>query len=140
MCPVRGTPIEKKGSALALVLPIHRPGTRDARRQLYEDALAIIQREYPSELRLDGVAARIFTSRRSLQRAFGEAGRSFRTEHLHTRLVAAAELLRSDPRRSVREVSLAVGYRQPAQFAKAFRRRFGISPAEYRDAAARAAR
>jgi AraC-like DNA-binding protein len=116
---------------------MHRPQTDAARRQLYEDALAIIAREYPSDLRLDGVAARIFTSRRSLQRAFGEAGRSFRSEHLQARLHAAAQIMRSDPQRTVREVSLAVGYRQPAQFAKAFRRRYGVSPAEYRTAAAR---
>jgi AraC family transcriptional regulator of adaptative response / methylphosphotriester-DNA alkyltransferase methyltransferase len=122
---------------LALVLPMHRPATQVARKQLYEDAHAIIAREYPSDLRLDGVAARIFTSRRSLQRAFREAGRSFRSEHLQARLQAAAELMRSDPRRTVREVSLTVGYRQPAQFAKAFRRRYGVSPAEYRAAAAR---
>ena len=116
---------------------MHRPQTHAARRQLYDEALAIIAREYPSDLRLDGVAARIFTSRRSLQRAFGESGRSFRTEHLRARLRAAAELLRSDPGRTVREVSLTVGYRQPAQFAKAFRRRYGVSPAEYRAVAAR---
>ena len=122
---------------MSLVLSTPRPQTNAARRALYEDALAIIAREYPSDLRLDGVAARIFTSRRSLQRAFLEAGRSFRTEHLHARLHAAAQIMRSDPQRTVREVSLAVGYRQPAQFAKAFRRRYGVSPAEYRAAAAR---
>jgi AraC-like DNA-binding protein len=115
----------------------HRSATRAARRQLYEDALAIIEREYPADLRLDGVAARIFTSRRSLQRAFTDAGRSFRAEHLRARLVAAATSLRHDPEQTVREVALAVGYRQPAQFAKAFRRQFGVSPAEYRDAVAR---
>jgi AraC family transcriptional regulator, regulatory protein of adaptative response / methylphosphotriester-DNA alkyltransferase methyltransferase len=123
---------------LSLVLPVYRPGTRDARRLLYQDALAIIEREYPSDLRLDGVAARIFTSRRSLQRAFNDAGRSFRGEHLRARLRAAAAAMREDPQRTVRDVSLAVGYRQSAQFAKAFRREFGISPAAYREAAARA--
>ena len=121
--------------ALPLVLPLQSAGTRHARRQLYEDALAIIEREYPSELRVDGVAARIFTSRRSLQRAFTDAGQSFRAEHLRARLRAAAASLRTNPRQTVREVALAVGYRQPAQFAKAFRREFGVSPAEYREAA-----
>src|SRR3954451_12344177 len=107
-------------------------------KSVYEDALAIIEREYPTDLRLDGVAARIFTSRRPLQRALNEAGRSFRDEHLRARLRAAAAAMREDPQRTVRAVSLAVGYRQPAQFAKAFRREFGVSPAVYREAAARA--
>jgi AraC family transcriptional regulator of adaptative response / methylphosphotriester-DNA alkyltransferase methyltransferase len=122
--------------ALPLILPLRSAGTRHARRQLYEDALAIIEREYPSDLRVDGVAGRIFTSRRSLQRAFTDAGHSFRSEHLRARLRAAAASLRADPGQTVREVALAVGYHQPAQFAKAFRREFGVSPAEYREAAA----
>jgi AraC family transcriptional regulator of adaptative response / methylphosphotriester-DNA alkyltransferase methyltransferase len=32
----------------------------------------------------------------------------------------------------VREVAHRVGYRQPAQFAKAFRRYRGVSPSDYR--------
>ena len=38
---------------------------------------------------------------------------------------------------TVREVAYRVGYRQPAQFAKAFRRHHGVSPSDFR--AARAA-
>ena len=43
----------------------------------------------------------------------------------------AAELL---ARRSVtvREVAHRVGYRQPAQFAKAFRRHHGVAPSDFR--------
>ena len=33
---------------------------------------------------------------------------------------------------TVREVAHRVGYRQPAQFAKAFRRRHGITPRAFR--------
>jgi AraC family transcriptional regulator of adaptative response / methylphosphotriester-DNA alkyltransferase methyltransferase len=33
----------------------------------------------------------------------------------------------------VREVAQRVGYRQPAQFAKAFRRHHGLAPAAFRD-------
>ena len=45
----------------------------------------------------------------------------------------AAELLE---RRSVtvREVARRVGYRQPAQFAKAFRRQHGVAPSDFRAA------
>ena len=38
---------------------------------------------------------------------------------------------------TVREVANRVGYRQPAQFAKAFRRHCGVSPSDFRPAAAR---
>jgi AraC-like DNA-binding protein len=44
---------------------------------------------------------------------------------------AAAELLARGSL-TVREVAQRVGYRQPAQFAKAFRRRHGLSPSSYR--------
>jgi AraC-like DNA-binding protein len=33
---------------------------------------------------------------------------------------------------TVREVAHRVGYRQPAQFAKAFRRHRGVSPSDFR--------
>jgi AraC-like DNA-binding protein len=39
----------------------------------------------------------------------------------------------------VREVAHRVGYRQPAQFAKAFRRHHGVSPSAYRSRARYAA-
>ena len=45
----------------------------------------------------------------------------------------AAELLGSRSL-TVREVAARVGYRQPAQFAKAFRRHHGVAPSGYRDA------
>jgi AraC-like DNA-binding protein len=44
---------------------------------------------------------------------------------------AAAGLL-EDRGLTVREVARRVGYRQPAQFAKAFRRHIGVAPSDYR--------
>jgi Helix-turn-helix domain len=77
---------------------------------------------------------------RQLQRAFAEVGGTSFSAYLRTvRLRNAAQLLRSQPL-SVRQVSLLVGYRQPAHFAKAFRRRYGVTPAAYRARAARAKR
>lgn len=43
----------------------------------------------------------------------------------------AAQMLEREPL-TVREVAKRVGYRQPAQFAKAFRRQIGYAPSEYR--------
>jgi AraC family transcriptional regulator of adaptative response / methylphosphotriester-DNA alkyltransferase methyltransferase len=54
------------------------------------------------------------------------------------RMERAAEML--DARGpTVREVAHRVGYRQPAQFAKAFRRHHGVSPSAYRSRASYAA-
>ena len=74
------------------------------------------------------MARRVATSRRQLQRAFAEAGEtSFRTYLQRVRMDRAAELLRGSDA-PVNEVASAVGYRQPAQFAKAFRRHHGGPP------------
>jgi AraC-like DNA-binding protein len=68
--------------------------TTEARRALYEDALAIIRREFAADLRLADVARRIGASSRALQRAFAEHGElSFSEELRATRLNVVARLL-----------------------------------------------
>ena len=65
------------------------------------------------------------SSRRQLQRAFAEVGRTTFREHLaKVRMTRVAELLAAGSL-PVREVAQRVGYRQPAQSAKAFRRHIG---------------
>ena len=111
---------------------MQRSATIQLRSSLYEDATAIVAREYASELSLDDIARRVASSRRQLQRAFAEIGHTTFRDHLtRVRMERAAELL---GRRSVtvREVAHRVGYRQPAQFAKAFRRHAGVAPSDYR--------
>src|SRR5436305_8838290 len=109
-----------------------RPGTADRRRALFDEAVEIIEREYPDELELDDVARRLATSRRQLQRAFAEAGdTTFRTHLAHVRMRKALEMLREGSL-PVREVAARVGYRQAAQFAKTFRRHHGRPPSTFR--------
>ena len=109
-----------------------RPSTRQRRRALFEEALAAIRRDFADEdLSLARVARSIATSRRQLQRVFGEHGTSFRTELQRVRMAHAAELLRRE-RLPVASVARAVGYRQAAQFSKAFRRHHGEPPSAAR--------
>jgi len=109
-----------------------RPATVQRRRALFLDAARIIEVEYPDKLALDDIARRVATSRRQLQRAFTEAGEtSFRSYLQRVRMDRAAELLR-EGRSPVNQVASAVGYRQPAQFAKAFRRHHGAPPSSFR--------
>jgi transcriptional regulator GlxA family with amidase domain len=110
----------------------HRPTTVHFRTALLRDALAIVEAEYADDLTLDDVARRVATSRRQLQRAYAEIGRTTFRHHLtRVRMDRAADLL-ADRGLTVREVAARVGYRQPAQFAKAFRRHIGEGPSEYR--------
>src|SRR5919112_2434760 len=109
-----------------------RTGTVARRRALFEEAVDIIEREFAEPLELDDVARRLATSRRQLQRAFAEiGGTSFRTYVARVRMLRALDLLR-EGRLPVREVANNVGYRQPAQFAKTFRRHHGAPPSSFR--------
>ena len=108
-----------------------RQSTIERRRQLFEEAAELIQRDYGTRLALDDVARRVASSRRQLQRAFAEAGEtSFRSYLQRVRMARARELLKEGSL-PVHGVASSVGYRQPAQFAKAFRRHHGKPPSAY---------
>lgn len=115
-------------------MPTQRAATISLRRSLYEEATRIVAEEYAADLELDDIARRVASSRRQIQRVFAEVGNTtFRSYLTRVRMRRAAELLSSSGP-TVREVAARVGYRQPAQFAKAFRRHLGSAPAAYRSA------
>jgi AraC family transcriptional regulator of adaptative response / methylphosphotriester-DNA alkyltransferase methyltransferase len=121
-------------------MPSQRPTTTRLRRSLYEEAVAIVEREYADDLALDDIARRVATSRRQLQRSYAEVGKTTFREHLTAvRMERAGDLLREE-NLTVREVAHRVGYRQPAQFAKAFRRHHGAAPSGFRAAEQRFSR
>src|ERR671927_1357564 len=112
-------------------IPIQRPATVRHRTNLFRDAIAIVEAEYGSDLSLDEIARRVASSRRQLQRSYAEIGNTTFRDHLTAvRMEKASELL-SARGLTVREVAHRVGYRQPAQFAKAFRRHHDVSPSAY---------
>ena len=111
---------------------MQRPATIRHRTNLFEEATSIVEIEFASDLSLDDIARRVASSRRQLQRAYAEIGNTTFREHLTAiRMDRAAEMLGMRGL-TVREVAHRVGYRQPAQFAKAFRRHHGTSPSAYR--------
>jgi AraC family transcriptional regulator, regulatory protein of adaptative response / methylphosphotriester-DNA alkyltransferase methyltransferase len=113
-------------------VPIQRPTTIRLRTSLFEEATEIVDQEYGSDLSLDEIARRVASSRRQLQRAYAEIGQTTFRDHLtRVRMEKASELL-AGRALTVREVAHRVGYRQPAQFAKAFRRHLGVAPSDYR--------
>jgi AraC family transcriptional regulator of adaptative response / methylphosphotriester-DNA alkyltransferase methyltransferase len=109
-----------------------REGTAERREQLYREAMDLIARDYARDLQLEGVARTLATSRRQLQRAFAEVGNtSFRDELAKVRMHHARALLAAEGI-PVRTIAASVGYHQPAQFAKSFRRHHGKAPSTYR--------
>ena len=115
-------------------MPTQRPATVRLRTSLFHDAAAIVREEFGSEISLDDIARRVASSRRQLQRAYTEIGDTTFREHLTAVRMERAGMLLRHSSMTVREVANRVGYRQPAQFAKAFRRHHGAAPSEYRAA------
>ena len=66
-------------------------------------------------------------------------GDLYRTRLTELRINAAKELL-TDPFRSAAEVASMVGYEDASYFARAFKKRTGMTPTQYRKEAAKAAR
>ncbi len=119
-------------------MAIQRPATRSHRVSLYHDAVALVESEFASDVSLDDIARRVACSRRQLQRSYAEVGGTTFREHLARIRMRQAAVLLLTCSLTVREIAHRVGYRQPAQFAKAFRRHLGEAPSDYRDGHARA--
>jgi AraC family transcriptional regulator, regulatory protein of adaptative response / methylphosphotriester-DNA alkyltransferase methyltransferase len=112
-----------------------RPDTLPARHRTYLLARVVVARHYRQELTLEMVARAVSSSPRQIQRAYAQAGEmTFREDLLARRMNAAAELLLEQHAIPVASVARLVGYRQPSHFARAFRRRYGCSPARFRAA------
>jgi AraC-like DNA-binding protein len=109
-----------------------RVRTYHEHRRLYLQARMVVDRHYAKRLTVTVIARALATSPRQLQRAYERFGeRTFREDLTARRMRAAAELL-TQPAIAVGEVARLVGYRQPSHFAKAFRARYGVSPARFR--------
>lgn len=109
-----------------------RPTTQRLRASLYREATAVVRAELDRSLTLEEVARRVASSPRQLRRAFAEVGgTSFRSYVLAVRMRRAAELLAATAL-PLSEIGRRVGYRQPSQFSKAFKRAYGVTPSEYR--------
>jgi len=115
-----------------------RSETIETRRRLYLLARVVIVRHYRRPLTLAVVADALSSSPRQLQRAYAQFGEStFQEDLLARRMAAAAELLIEQRAIPVADVARLVGYRQAPHFAQAFRRRYGLSPARFREQAPR---
>ncbi len=113
-----------------------RPDTVSEHRRLYLLGRVVVARYYRRPLTLAAVARAISTSPRQLQRAYAQFGDSFHEDLFARRMSVAAQLLAEQRAIPVSDVARLVGYRS-SHFARAFRRRYGLSPALFRDRAVR---
>jgi AraC-like DNA-binding protein len=113
-----------------------RAQTLEARHRLYLLARLIVARYYRRPLTLAVVAGAVASSPRQLQRAYEQFGEiSFSEDLFARRMAAAAELLVEQRAIPVSDIARLVGYRQHSHFASAFRRRYGLAPACFRERA-----
>jgi AraC family transcriptional regulator, regulatory protein of adaptative response / methylphosphotriester-DNA alkyltransferase methyltransferase len=116
-----------------------RSETIAARRRLYLQSRVVIVRHYRHELTLEVVARGLASSPRQLQRAYAQFGESsFREELQARRMSVGAQLLVQQRAIPVEHVARLVGYSDAPHFASVFRRRYGLSPARFREAALQA--
>jgi len=80
------------------------------------------------------IAAAINVSQRSLQRKLKQQGISF-TQLLENTRQELGLLYVRDPQRSFNEIAYLLGFSEPGNFTRAFKRWYGSSPSQYRDSA-----
>ncbi len=131
---------EQVGTLLTLATGFHeapaesRQSTRH-RGQLARQILRRIETDFADpDLSPERLAAELGISKRYLQQLLAGSGTSFVQELTATRLDRASDML-SDRRAgglSVGEIAFRCGFFDPGYFARAFRKRFGRTPSEWR--------
>jgi AraC-like DNA-binding protein len=115
--------------------PVAAAGVQAARlHAIKEDIAANIAQH---DLTLNAVAARHNISPRYVRKLLETEGTTFTDLVLHARLLRGYRLL-TDPRnagRSVSDIAFTVGFGDLSYFNRSFRRCFGCTPSEARDAA-----
>jgi AraC-like DNA-binding protein len=103
----------------------------------HQEIVAAVERLLRSQLReqpkLQDVARRLHLSERSLRRKLAESGRIFREIHDRVRAERALELLRAG-QLSVAEIGSEIGFSDPREFRRAFKRWTGMPPQRARHA------
>ncbi len=97
-------------------------------------AIKMIHSLYASPLKVADIAEKLALNRSYLYKIFKqETGYSIKEYLLSVRMNRSRELL-LNPKWSITEVSLSVGYQDPLNFSTAFKHYFHMSPSDYRKA------
>ncbi|MGB5328599.1 MAG: AraC family transcriptional regulator [Gammaproteobacteria bacterium] len=91
----------------------------------------LIERLPGGKVSEEGIASSINVSQRSLQRKLRQQGMSFTQLLENTRRELSLQYVR-DPQYSLHEVSFLLGFAEPGNFSRAFKRWYGQSPSQFR--------
>lgn len=121
--------------ALALCAQQMTPEGGEPHQEIVSAVERLLRARLPSQPRLPDVARTLNLSERTLRRKLAESGRVFREIHDRVRAERALQLLQAG-RLSVADVGSAVGFNDPREFRRAFKRWTGMPPQDARHAAA----
>lgn len=120
-----------RGVTFQLVELVNKALSDHNRRAIYS-ALEYMHKNFWREITLSEIAAYVHLSPSYFSRVFkDQMGESF-IEYLKKLRIGKAKELLAEGRRSVQEVSEAVGYKDPRYFSKVFKSLVGLSPCAYR--------
>lgn len=101
--------------------------------QIVESVKRYVDSHYFMNVSLSWVAERFFISPNYFSKLFKEkSGQNFNDYVTHVRLQKSLEMMQ-DPNLGLTEIAALIGYDSYAYFSSVFRKRFGISPRNYRN-------
>jgi len=108
-------------------------GTLARHRQLANRCEALLTTEFHQALTLECIAHHLATTPFHLSRIFShQKGQSIHQFLLQLRLRAALDRIVDQPRSSLTDIGLELGFATPSHFSQAFRQHFGVSPRQFR--------
>jgi AraC-like DNA-binding protein len=121
--------------ALALCAQQRTPDGGEPHQEIVAAVERLLRNQLREQPRLNDVARTLNLSERSLRRRLAESGRIFREIHDRVRAERALQLLQAGTL-SVAEIGSEVGFDDPREFRRAFKRWTGMAPQQARRAAA----
>jgi AraC-like DNA-binding protein len=121
--------------ALALCAQQLTPDGGEPHQEIVAAVERLLRAQLAQQPKLNDVARKLNLSERSLRRKLAESGRIFREIHDRVRAERALQLLQAGTL-SVAQVGSEVGFNDPREFRRAFKRWTGMPPQDARRAAA----
>ena len=121
------------GNFLDTVISFMESVSRNRTDVLIQKTIALIQDKYTTDLSLQSAADAVNISASYLSKLFKEAtGQSFVEYVTEVRMKHAVALL-EETELTLNQISEAIGYTSVQQLFRVFRKRFGLTPGEYRE-------
>ncbi len=124
-------------AGLSRVVFYDQRGSQFSEHQVVSRIQAILEAEYKSPLSLDAIAERLFLSPSHMRRLFKNKTGATVMDYLENLRLEKSLNLLAQPQLKIHEIGMLVGYENPSYFNAVFKRRYGVTPGDYRKAGTR---